>query len=66
LERIEKRRSSNMRDMAKALGGHHHGHRHHHAGPSQALAAYQSNTSQTGALDPMSIASDTISQSIAD
>jgi hypothetical protein len=67
----------NMRDMAKTLGAHRHGHGHHHTTPSssdpgsanqtlsQVLAAYQNSTSQSGALDPMSIVSDTISQSTA-
>jgi hypothetical protein len=68
----------NMPDMAKALGGHHHGHGHHHVAAansdassanqtlSQVLAAYENNTSANGALDPMSIVSDTISQSMGD
>jgi hypothetical protein len=66
-------------DMAHALGAHRHGGGHHHAPPpssdsdpgsasetlSQALAAYQNTSSPTTALDPMSIVSDTITQSMA-
>jgi hypothetical protein len=67
-----------MRDMAQALGAHGHGHGHHHAPPassdsdsanqtlSQVLAAYQNTSSPSTGLDPMSIVSDTISQSMAD
>jgi hypothetical protein len=69
----------NMRDMAQSLGAHRHGHGHHHAPPassdsdstsanqtlSQVLAAYESSSSPSTSLDPMSIVSDTISQSMA-
>jgi hypothetical protein len=69
----------NMGDMAQSLGAHRHGHGHHHAPPassdsdstsanqtlSQVLAAYESSSSPSTSLDPMSIVSDTISQSMA-
>ena len=69
----------NLRDMAQTHGAHHHGGGHHHAPSassdtdpssasetlSQALAAYQNTSSPSTALDPMSIVSDTISQSMA-
>jgi hypothetical protein len=62
----------NIQDLAKAVGGHHH---HHHAHAASAdkdstssasstsslLAAFQTNGSPNGALDPMSIISSTLS-----
>ncbi|HXA49602.1 MAG TPA: hypothetical protein VNV86_04830 [Candidatus Acidoferrum sp.] len=65
----------NMRDMGQSLGAHHHGHGRHHAAAassdsasqtlSQVLAAYQNTSSPSTTLDPMSIVSDTISESMA-
>lgn len=61
----------NVQDLAKALSGHHHhgGHHHSHAvssesssdsSSSQLLSAFQANTSQSEALNPLSIIENTL------
>jgi hypothetical protein len=56
-----------VQDLAQALGGaghHHHGHHHASSGTntqfSQALEAFQSNGTQSGSFDPMSIIMNTL------
>src|SRR5579883_618238 len=59
----------NMQDLAQAIGGqHHHGHGHHaHAAPpdadsstNQLLAAFQANSAQNSATDPLDIITNTL------
>lgn len=54
----------NVADLAQATGaGHHHGHHHHHASSdatSQALSAFQTSSTQSDSLNPMSIIASTL------
>ena len=66
----------NIKDLAQAVGGHHGHHHHAHAAPAasdtdstdtasaqnQLLAAFQTSSTQSDALNPMSIIMNTLSQ----